>query len=114
MAKLACADYGFECRYETEGDDDVVVSRFMRHSLDEHGIEYSYGGLRQFLLRKTGSFSQDSQVHLAGEDVRTIISILEYASDFLPLSAISDGKIDANSARQIIEKLSCSLHAAAP
>ncbi len=54
MVKFACADYGFECQYEAEGEEQDVLKKFMKHSSEEHGIDYSYGSLRQFLLRKSG------------------------------------------------------------
>lgn len=55
MVKFACADYGFECQYEAEGEEQEVLKRFMEHSSEAHGIEYSYGTLKQFLLRKSGA-----------------------------------------------------------
>lgn len=109
MAKFACADYGFECKYEVEGDEREVVSKFMQHSYDEHGIEYSYGSLKQFLLRKTDFVPFQTGYHIDEEDARTIISILDYASTFLPLSTISEGKISNQVAQRLIGKLSSTL-----
>ena len=106
MVKFACADYGFECKFEVEGQEGEAVGQFMHHSLEEHGIEYSYGGLRQFLLRKTESALPYAGIQLGREDVKTIISVLEYASTFLPLSTISDGKVDSTAVRGLVEKLS--------
>lgn len=106
MAKFACADYGFECKYEVEGDEKDVVSKFMQHSYDEHGIEYSYGSLKQFLLRKTEFLPCQTGFHIEEDDARTIISILDYASTFLPLSTISDGRLDSQDAQRLIGKLS--------
>lgn|SRR5574340_170582 len=106
MAKFACADYGFECRYEVEGEEKDVVGKFMQHSYEEHGIEYSYGSLKQFLLRKTESIPSQIGFHIDEQDAKTIISILDYASTFLPLSTISEGKIDSQMAQRLIGKLS--------
>ena len=109
MAKFACADYGFECRYEVEGEEKDVVSKFMQHSYEEHGIEYSYGSLKQFLLRKTESVPLQTGFHIEEDDAKTIISILDYASTFLPLATISEGKIDNQIAQRLIGKLSSCL-----
>lgn len=109
MAKFACADYGFECKYEVEGEEKEVVGKFMQHSYEEHGIEYSYGSLKQFLLRKTEPAPQKSGFHVNEQDARTIVDILEYASTFLPLSTISEGRIDNQTAQRLIGKLSDSL-----
>ncbi|GEM_PF-310784 len=115
MAKFACADYGFECGYEVEGEEKYVVSKFMQHSSEEHGIEYSFGTLKQFLLRKTESVLLQSGFHLEEDDTKTIISILDYASTFLPLATISEGKIDNKTAQRLIVKLSnCLPHQVAP
>jgi len=109
MAKFACADYGFECRYEVEGEEKDVVGKFMTHSSEEHGIEYSYETLKQFLLRKTDSTASPARLLIDEQDTKTIISILDFASTFLPLSTISDGKIDNQLAQRLIVKLSESL-----
>ena len=106
MAKFACADYGFECKYEVEGEETEVVGKFMQHSYEEHGIEYSYGGLKQFLLRKTDSRAPQVGFRIDELDAKTIISILDYASTFLPLSTISEGRIDNQVAQRLIGKLS--------
>ena len=39
MAKLVCADYGYDCAFEVEGDSNNVAEKFREHSEDEHGIE---------------------------------------------------------------------------
>ena len=52
MVKLSCKDYGFECDFEIDGDSDKVIEEFGKHTLDEHGIEYSKEALMQFILRK--------------------------------------------------------------
>lgn len=109
MAKFACADYGFECRYEVEGEEKDVVRKFMTHSSEEHGIEYSYDTLKQFLLRKTDSKTSLTRLQIDEEDTKTIISILDFASTFLPLSTISDGQIDNQVTQRLIVKLSESL-----
>ncbi len=54
MVKLACRDYGFECSFVAEGEDvSEVLEKFGKHTLDEHGIEYSKEALMQFILRKS-------------------------------------------------------------
>ncbi|WP_316506429.1 DUF1059 domain-containing protein [Nitrosopumilus sp.] len=50
--KLRCNDYGFECNFEVKGDKEHVVTQFMRHVNDEHGIDYTKEALMQFILRK--------------------------------------------------------------
>lgn len=109
MAKFACADYGFECKYEVEGKETDIVGKFMQHSYEEHGIEYSYGDLKQSLLRKTDSNPSHASLRIDEQDAETIISILDYAATFLPLSTISEGKIDNQIAQRLIGKLSVSL-----
>ncbi len=53
MAKLVCRDYGFECDFVSESEDTgKVIDEYGKHSLDEHGIEYSKESLMQFILRK--------------------------------------------------------------
>ena len=53
MTKLVCRDYGFECDYVAEGEDvSAVIDQYGKHSIDEHGIEYSKESLMQFILRK--------------------------------------------------------------
>ena len=52
MVKLACRDYGFECEFEVDGEVEKVLDDFGKHTLDEHGIEYSKEALMQFILRK--------------------------------------------------------------
>ncbi len=56
MVKLRCRDYGFDCDYVAEGvDTPNVLADFGKHTLDEHGIEYSKEALMQFILRKRNS-----------------------------------------------------------
>ncbi|MDH3279235.1 MAG: DUF1059 domain-containing protein [Nitrosopumilus sp.] len=52
MVKLRCNDYGFECDFEVEGDEDQVVAQFMQHNNEEHGIDYRKEAVKQFILRK--------------------------------------------------------------
>ena len=40
LVKLRCSDYGFECDFEVQGDEDHVVMQFMQHNNEEHGIGY--------------------------------------------------------------------------
>ena len=55
MAKLRCKNYGFDCEFVAE---DIEVSKvlqdFGKHTLEEHGIEYSKEALMQFILRQGG------------------------------------------------------------
>jgi len=52
VKKLSCRDYGFECDFVSEGESIQVVEQFGKHTLDEHGIEYSKEALIQIILRK--------------------------------------------------------------
>ena len=52
LTKLRCADYGFECNFEAEDNNiAALIEKFAKHTLDEHGIEYSKEALTQFILR---------------------------------------------------------------
>ena len=51
MVKITCRNYGFDCEFEVNGDNSETIKKFQKHSIDEHGIEYSVGGLEQLLLR---------------------------------------------------------------
>ncbi len=53
MTKLRCSDYGFECDFQAEGEMEVVIQEFGKHTSEEHGIEYSKEALMQFILRKS-------------------------------------------------------------
>ena len=54
MAKLICKDYGFECDFVAEGTEiSQALQDFGKHTLEEHGIEYSKEALMQFILRKS-------------------------------------------------------------
>jgi len=52
VIKLTCKDYGFECEFVSEGEVEKVLDEFGKHTLEEHGIEYSKEALMQFILRK--------------------------------------------------------------
>lgn len=52
MPRLRCADYGFECAFESSGEIQKVIEEFGRHTEEEHGIEYSAEVLMQFISRK--------------------------------------------------------------
>jgi len=53
MTKLCCVDYGFECDFAVEANDDSeMIKQFAKHTADQHGIEYSTEALMQFMLRK--------------------------------------------------------------
>ncbi len=52
MSSLVCADYGFECDFEVKGDDSKVIREFRKHTLEEHGIDYSEKVLIRWILSK--------------------------------------------------------------
>ena len=56
MPKLNCKEYGFECDFgvETENSSELL-EKFGRHSLEEHGIDYSKEALMHFIVRKHNS-----------------------------------------------------------
>jgi len=54
MARLRCADYGFECDFVAEGEVESVIDSFGTHTEEEHGIDYSRESLMQFILRQKG------------------------------------------------------------
>lgn len=52
MAKLVCRDYGFECDFVAQGDDNTtIIEQFQKHTLEKHGIEYSKESL-EFTLKQ--------------------------------------------------------------
>ncbi len=54
MVKLVCKEYGFECDFVAEGTEiSKVLQDFGKHTLEEHGIEYSKEAIMQFVLRKS-------------------------------------------------------------
>ena len=53
MVKLTCTDYGFDCDFMLEGEPSEIIEKFAKHTLDEHGIEYSKEAIMQFVLRKS-------------------------------------------------------------
>jgi len=53
VAKLVCSDYGYECSFVEEGNNvSEVIEKFEKHTLDEHGINYSKEALMQFIIRQ--------------------------------------------------------------
>ena len=54
MARLRCADYGFECEFVSEGEIETVIDEFRAHTEEEHGIDYSKESLMQFIIRQKG------------------------------------------------------------
>ena len=54
MTRLVCKDYGFDCSYEIEGEVELVIDEYRKHSDKEHGIEYSTEALTQVILRQLG------------------------------------------------------------
>ena len=66
MAKLSCRDYGFECEFEAEtGDASEMFEMFGRHTLDEHGIEYSKEALMKIVLRKRNAELEKPSMQVA-------------------------------------------------
>ncbi len=53
MVKLSCRDYGFDCDFKQEGEPSAIIEKFAKHTLEEHGIEYSKEAIMQFILRKS-------------------------------------------------------------
>ena len=53
MIKLKCNDYGFDCNFVSEGETELVLDEFGKHTDEEHGIDYSKDVLMQIILRKT-------------------------------------------------------------
>ncbi len=51
MVKLSCSNYGFDCKFEVNGNSSEVMEQYQKHSIDEHGIEYSIEVLTRLLLR---------------------------------------------------------------
>jgi len=52
MVKISCSNYGYDCEFESNGNNSTVLEKFQKHSMDEHGIEHSEGALEQLLIRK--------------------------------------------------------------
>ncbi|HJJ20875.1 MAG: DUF1059 domain-containing protein [Candidatus Nitrosopumilus limneticus] len=52
MPILKCNDYGFECNFKAEGEQEKVIQDFRIHTEEVHGIDYSKEALIQFLIRK--------------------------------------------------------------
>jgi len=51
MKKISCMNYGFDCKFEVNGNDSDAINRFQKHSMVVHGIEYSSGTLNQIVMR---------------------------------------------------------------
>jgi len=51
MVKILCSNYGFDCEFESNGNNSMVIEKYQKHSTDEHGIEYSVEVLEQVLMR---------------------------------------------------------------
>ena len=54
MVKIRCDNYGFDCKFEVNGEDYDAINRFQKHSMVVHGIEYSAGTLNQIIMRIKG------------------------------------------------------------
>ena len=51
MVKISCNNYGFDCKFEVDDNDPDAINKFQKHSMVEHGIEYSSGTLNQIIMR---------------------------------------------------------------
>ena len=52
MAKIMCRDYGFECDFVADGENEKVIEDFRNHAENEHGIDYTVEAVKQILIRK--------------------------------------------------------------
>ena len=53
MPSLRCSDYGFDCDFILEGDEESqILQGFAKHTEEVHGIEYSEESLMRFIIRK--------------------------------------------------------------
>jgi predicted small metal-binding protein len=51
MPQLKCSNYGFECDFIAKGESEQVIEEFRKHTLKEHGIDYSKEAVMQFINR---------------------------------------------------------------
>ena len=51
MIKISCSNYGFDCKFEVDVNDLTAIEKYQKHSIDEHGIEYSVEAITQVTLR---------------------------------------------------------------
>ena len=51
MVKISCSNYGFDCKFEVDGDSSEIIEKYQKHSSGKHGIEYSIEVLTKLLLR---------------------------------------------------------------
>ncbi len=51
MVKISCSNYGFDCKFEIDGNSSEVIEKYQKHFIGEHGIEYSIEVLTRLLLR---------------------------------------------------------------
>ena len=51
MVKICCKNYGFDCEFEVNENESDALNKFQKHSMVEHGIEYSSGTLSQIAMR---------------------------------------------------------------
>lgn len=106
MTKLACRDYGFECDYQVEGEDEETITKFGEHSAETHGIEYSRGALMQVLRRKTHQEHYNLGIVLNKDEIQAVIAILDFAYSVHPMSFFEDLTIDHRMIQQLILKMS--------
>ena len=110
MAMLVCRDYGFECDYRIEGEDEEILEKFGRHSAQRHGIEYSSGALKQILNRKSHKGTQDSGIILSKKDIKKIALILDCIYSTKPKPPLVSGlSIDHEDIQKLLLKIHDSL-----
>ena len=52
MPKIMCRDYGFDCDFVADGENEKVIEDFRTHMEEVHGIDYSVEAVKHFLARK--------------------------------------------------------------
>ena len=52
MSMLNCRYYGFECNFEIEGNIHNIAHEMKKHTLKEHGMDFTTEFLTQAILRK--------------------------------------------------------------
>jgi predicted small metal-binding protein len=50
---LNCRYYGIECNFEIEGELNKIAQEMKKHTLREHGVDFTKEFLTQTILRKT-------------------------------------------------------------
>ena len=52
MSMLNCRYYGFECNFEIEGKLNNIAHEMKKHTMNEHGVDFTKEFLTQAILRK--------------------------------------------------------------